>query len=291
MHLRGDEWINLVAFCWFLFLAWMPRRLALARRIRITAIGAAGLAITLFASLALPHLVPSRAAGIGRDWVPMLLLTLLYWQAGQFVTGADRDFEQRLERLDLRLVAPALQWCARSPAGGWIFAYLELSYWSYFPLVPAAIAALYLLGKPGLVDLLWTAILLGAYPSCGTLPFLPMRPPRALGEKWTAGLPSGTMRAFNEWILHRGSIQANTYPSVHVVIATACALVMLDTAPWWLGLAFCWVAVSIALGAVGGRYHYAADAILGVLVGAAGFLAGIGLAALGFLADSPRRGG
>ena len=279
MHLRGAEWINLAGFSWFVLLGWAQRRLDPARRLKITGIGVAGVAVTLFAAMAMPQLVALPVANVSRDWVPLLLLTLLYWQAGQFVTRSDRDFEERLERLDLKYVAPALRWCGRRPAGGWIFLYLELSYWSYYPLVPAALAALYLQGRSGQVDLLWTAILLGAYPSLSTLPFLPMRPPRALGEKWTAALPSGRMRAFNEWVLHRGSIQANTFPSVHVVIATACALVMLDVGSWWVGLGFLWVAISIALGAVGGRYHYAADAILGGLVGLIGFLAGIALAA------------
>jgi len=42
-------------------------------------------------------------------------------------------------------------------------------------------------------------------------------------------------------------------------------------APLWVGLLFFAVAVSIALGAVAGRYHYAADVILAALLAAAVF--------------------
>jgi hypothetical protein len=37
---------------------------------------------------------------------------------------------------------------------------------------------------------------------------------------------------------------------------------------------FLWIAVSIALGAVSGRYHYALDAILGFLVAGTAMLVG-----------------
>jgi membrane-associated phospholipid phosphatase len=94
-------------------------------------------------------------------------------------------------------------------------------------------------------------------------------------------LPSGKVRALNEWILSQGSIHTNTCPSAHVAVATACALVLLHLGPLWIGLSFLWIAFSIALGAVAGRYHYAADAILGALVALAAFPVGIALATHG----------
>jgi hypothetical protein len=60
-----------------------------------------------------------------------------------------------------------------------------------------------------------------------------------------------------------------------VAITTAGALVLLKLGPLWIGSVFLWIAISIALGAVAGRYHYAADAILGVILAVAAFLAGI----------------
>ena len=96
-----------------------------------------------------------------------------------------------------------------------------------------------------------------------------------LQEKWTPAVSFSRVRAFNLWILRQGSIHANTFPSAHVAITTAGALVLLDLAPLWVGVIFLWVALSIALGAVAGRYHYAADSILGVLLAVGAFLAGI----------------
>jgi membrane-associated phospholipid phosphatase len=275
-HLRMAEWINALAFSWFVVLAWSQRSLARPRRLKISGIGASGLGITIFVSLVLPRLVAPLAASVTRDWLPYLLFLMFYWQAGQLVTRADAVFEARLERLDSRVVAPVLQWVARRALGAWILTYLESAYLFCYVSVPLGLTTLYLLRKGRDADHFWTVVLLATYTSYGMLPFIQTRPPRMLGEKWSAALPAGKMRALNLWVLRHASIHANTFPSGHVASSTACALVLLRLGPLWVGLGFLLVAISIALGAVAGRYHYAADAILGFLVASAAFLADIG---------------
>jgi hypothetical protein len=277
MTLRRAEWINILAFSCFVALAWTRRGLDRKRKTKISAIGATGAAITLFVTLLLPGLVSRSAVEVVRDWVPFLLLTMFYWQAGQFVTRTDTRLEERLQRLDRSIVAPLLEWCARSRLRGPIFTYLEIAYLSYYLSLPLSLAALYLTGRRSQSDLFWTVVLLASYGCCAALPFLPTRPPRALAEKWSEALPAGKVRAFNQWILRGGSIQTNTFPSVHVAAATACALVLLSGGPLWVGLVFLWIAFSIALGAVGGRYHYAADAVLGAAAAGAALLIGIAI--------------
>jgi membrane-associated phospholipid phosphatase len=277
-HLRGAEWITIPAFSWLMALAWRRRDLDRARRVNITALGAGGLALTVFVSVALPRLVPPLAASVTRDWIPLILLLAFYQQAGQFITHADTEFEARLERLDHSLVFPALEWCGRHAAGAWILTSLELAYMSYYVALPLAPATLYLLGQGRDIGRLWTTVMLASYGSLGLVPFVQMRPPRLLGEKTSVALPAGKVRAFNLWILRRGSIHANTFPSAHVAIATACALAMLELCPLWVGLGFMAIAIGIALGAVAGRYHYGVDAIVGVAFAFAAFLAGTLLA-------------
>ena len=236
--LRTAEWISLLAFSWFSALAYRRRALDRVRRAKIVALGLSAVAITIFASLALPRLVEQRTASIVRDWIPYLFLFMFYSQGGQFVTGADVKLEEKLERLDSRIVAPLLEWCARRTAGIWILTYLEIAYLSYYPVLPLALAALYLSGRRAEAVTFWTVVLLAAYGSCGTLPFLQTRPPRMLGEKWSVPLPSGRVRALNLWILRQGSIQANTLPSAHVAITAVCALSLLWLGPLWVGWSF-----------------------------------------------------
>jgi membrane-associated phospholipid phosphatase len=72
-------------------------------------------------------------------------------------------------------------------------------------------------------------------------------------------------------VLDRASVQWNTFPSGHTAASVAAALAVAGhslVAGMVLGL----VAVSIAIGSVVGRYHYAADAIAGVSVAIVAFL-------------------
>jgi len=272
MHLRVADWINLLAFSVYTALALGWRNLDRARRTKAAIIGTGGLTITAFAALVLPHLVTPLAASVTRDWIPYLLLLMFYWQAGQFVTRADVKFEARLESFDLRWVAPWLTWCARHPLGPWILGYLEVAYLFCYASLPLGLASLYLLRQGQQAGHFWTVVLLATYPAYGMLPFVQTRPPRALGEKWSAGLPYNSIRAFNLGILRHASIQANTFPSGHVASSIGCALILLRFGPPWLGFLFLWTAISISLGAVAGRYHYAADAIVAATVALAVFL-------------------
>jgi hypothetical protein len=275
MPLRASEWISVLAFSGFVALSW-TRRLDRVRRLNIAVRGAAGTAATLFAALALPGLAGPLTASITRALLPCALILLFYSLCGQFVTGADTSLEARLLRIDRLLVAPTLAWCAGRFFGPWLLAVLEFAYLSYYVALPGAAATLLLAGKGKEADPFWTIVLLSAYASCGMLAFIQTRPPRVLSEKWSALLPSGRLRAFNLWILRNGAVPANTFPSAHVAIAVACALGLMHAGSLRAGAAFLVIGVGIALGAVAGRYHYAADAIFGLLTAVAAWLAGIG---------------
>ena len=264
LRLRPPDWINIAAFCWFLVLAWFRgRNLGWFKRAKISAIGLGGIAITLFVAVALPGIAGDRVATEVWRWISYLLMLMFYWQGGQFVTRADTAFEARLEGIDLRLVKPLLEWCAARRAGRWLLSYLELSYLLCYVSMPLGLATMYLWHLQGRADRFWTVVLLATYPCYALLGVLQTRPPRSIGEKWSGPLLSGKIRAFNLFILRHASIHANTFPSAHVASTAACSLVLLELGPTAVGLGFLWIAISIAMGAVAGRYHYAADGILG----------------------------
>ena len=145
-----------------------------------------------------------------------------------------------------------------------------------YAVLPMGLAALYLLKAGRYADRFWTAVLPASYACYAMLPFVQTLPPRAL----IAPLPDvspecprvfSRLRAFNHWILRHGSIHVNTFPSGHVAASAAAALVLLqlDTR---VGAIFAFLAFSIALGAVAGRYHYLADVIAGAAVALIAFL-------------------
>jgi hypothetical protein len=275
--MRAAEWIQLVVFSYFIILAWL-RTLPGNRRARVTALGAAGLAATLAGAWIVPRLVTPLAASVVRDWLPAALVLLVYRQAGEFFTRVDDKVQARLLRLDERIAAPLLRWLARHRAGGWVAAYFELAYLLCYPMIPMSLGALYVLRLARHADHFWTVVLISTYISYGMLPFIQTLPPRMLAETWLVPLPPNPVRNFNLWILRHASIHANTFPSAHVAASTAAALVLIALAPTGVGMLFGAIAIGIAFGTFIGRYHYAADAILGALVAAAVLLLAIGLA-------------
>ena len=117
----------------------------------------------------------------------------------------------------------------------------------------------------------WAVVLPPTYLCYGLVPLLPTLPPRMLAGEGSLSSSPAKLRALNLWVLRHASIQANTFPSAHVAASVAVALELLWRAPW-AGAGYLWVAISIAVEAVAGRYHYAADALLGAGLALTGFL-------------------
>jgi len=98
------------------------------------------------------------------------------------------------------------------------------------------------------------------------------RPPRLLPQQEASpGARENEVRKVNLEVLNRGSIQAITFPSAHVASTAAAALVLVRFMPL-AGAVFLAIAVSIAVGAFLGRYHYFLDVVLGVVEATAVFL-------------------
>jgi len=270
--MRAAEWIHIVVFSFFVSLAWI-RKLPSRRRRKVTFISSFGLGATLIAALLLPAFLPPLPISVVRDWLPGALVLLVYWQAGEFFEQPDQQFQDQLERMDARFLPPLLNWLSGHRAGMLVSVYLELSYLLCYPMVLMSIGTLYVLRLARYSDAFWTVVLVSTYVSYGALPFLQTLPPRLLVETWLEPLPAHPVRKFNLWILRHASIHVNTFPSAHVAASTGAALVLTSLAPWPVGLTFLALAAGIAVGTFAGRYHFAADAIVGSTVAGIVFLA------------------
>lgn len=263
------DWINAFFFSLFAVIAWLghwPQRV----RIGVTAIGAAGIAAILAARSLEAALAPATPAVVG-DWLPAPLMLVVYWQVGQFEREPDEKLQTALMKLDQRALAAIQRHPKIALVQGWIGSYLELAYLSCYVLVPLGVAVLCGIGRKDYTDEYWTIVLPAAYLCYPLLPFAQVLPPRMLEPDANACARPGKIRALNLWLLRGASIQINTFPSAHVAATSAAALALCRVSPV-AGLVFLWVAASIAIGAVAGRYHYAADAFLGALLAIAVFL-------------------
>ena len=259
--MRKAEWITLVAFSFFIVASWL-RPLTKRRRMAIAAIGAIG--ILFIAAMQFIDELPSPSAvSVVRDWLPALLMPMVYWQAGWFSGKVNLNFQRHLQQLDRRLLSGWMSILAR-PSYRWIVILLELAYLSCYLLVPMGLAVLYFAGLQRHADDYWSVTLFSTYPCYAFTAFVPTNPPRTFETK-SEDTATGQIRRFNMWIVRWLSIQLNTFPSAHVTATLGGSLALFYFMPT-MGLFFVLVSIGIALGAVFGRYHYAADVVVAALL-------------------------
>lgn len=290
------EIVVLAYFTYLAFAAWRAQAPA-GQRWRVVAIAAALISLVLTLTL-----VPSGPTiATLRDWLPATYILVGYWLPAFLIRAPHLTLERWLLALDDRLLLRrgVWLWLERAPRV-WL-EYLELSYLLCYPLVPAAFAILYFSGGREHTDRFWTAVLLAVYSCYGLLPWLPTRAPRSLegssglyvrdvkgpfrrnGPDTLAerscslhSLPlirsthpldrrGSRIRALNLRVLQHGSVTWNTFPSGHAAGGVAAALSVMVELPI-VGVALLFLAISIMIGSVLGRYHYAADAVAGAAV-------------------------
>src|SRR5437867_4334040 len=116
--MRIAEWINLVFFSFFVIVSWL-QTLTGRRRIAIVAIGITGTVLIMAAQLAYLFL-PPFAVSVARDWLPAVLMPMVYWQAGCFSSKVNESFQTRLQRLDDKLLRSWMQSVAAKPSYPWV---------------------------------------------------------------------------------------------------------------------------------------------------------------------------
>ena len=272
--MRISEWIQtgfplvLAVAAWIA--AFAPRGLPRGRVWTITALGAIAV-VVVFIALMICNQLPRDTASVVRDWLPVPLFLIPYWQTGRFFFRPNASIERRLLAIDERLL-PGIASKAGTDRTG-IGLLLETAYLFCYPLVPLGLLAVYLTGLRGKVGSFWFVVLVATYLCYAITPFVPALPPRSLGGVLEApDRDANKGRIFNRWILRHGSIHAISFPSAHAASAFAVAFVLLRYS-LTAGLIFLLIAIAISLGAVIGRYHYALDVLLGAVVALLVFLA------------------
>jgi membrane-associated phospholipid phosphatase len=266
--MRNAEWINLLFFCAMGGFS-LLRPLRRSKRTAVLVIGALGAGVSIAAQYA-DHLLSPLAASIIRDWLPAPLILAAYHQGGQFFSRAMEPLQSALVRIDQRLFTLLKRLFTTNEVPRSLGIYLEVAYAFCYPFVPMGVGVLYLSGFRDCVDGFWAIVLPPTYLCYAMIPFLPTLPPWQLCAAQTAGAGAGGVRGANFFILRHLSIKANTFPSAHVAASMATALALIHFVPA-AGLAFLWVAVSIAVSTVAGRYHYVLDAVFGAALAAAAF--------------------
>jgi len=266
---RAPEWIASVYFAYVSATAVVgPSGRNRIRVALVSLVTAAGIVVLAHGDYPFLHRV--------RDWMPGVYTVLGYWLPGSLVDRYNHRLERWLQGLDAGIVAGIDSFARQAPRA--VLEYLELAYLCCYPLVPLAFLWLAWHGRVADADRYWTVVLLALYPCYGLVPWLPTRPPRAVEPFAAVDRRQLLFRAANLATLSRVSIQTNTFPSGHTAAALSAAAVVATAMPL-SGAAVAMLAISIAVGSVVGRYHYAADALAGAMVAVLAFVCGeLGLA-------------
>jgi len=259
--MRTSEWIQ-AGFAAILALAAWIGPLTARRRSAITVLAVLAICAVLLGRLSV-YVLSWRQASILRDWLPVVLLLVPYWQTGQFFRGPNQKIQSWLVESDHRLAKllhPGALAFGRS-----IRVSMEWAYTLCYPLPLVGLAVLYAAGMSRYAATYWPIVLLPTYLCYAITPLVPALPPRSIAGKLREDGARSKSRVFNLWILRNGSIQAISFPSAHVASALAISFVLLHYVPV-AGAIFLAIAVWIGVAAIVGGYHYAIDVWLGAAV-------------------------
>jgi len=272
--MRPGDTVTAAALLFLVVVGWM-RPIASRQRRQIAALGLLGGGL-----IAATHALSKRSPLIGSvvgDWLPCLLMLIVYWQAGRLFGKPHETLQAWLVEFDRRWIGALLDRWARQWNATWIGTYFELAYLLCYALIPCGVAVLYWTDHRVAVDQYWATVLPASYLCYLLIPFAQTLPPRLLpgagsapdekpqSTKPPSARPTSKIRAFNLFILRHAGIHLNTFPSAHVAATVGASLVLIAWVPA-AGVIFMLIALSIAAGAVLGRYHFALDVILGVLL-------------------------
>ncbi len=256
--IRTSEWIQTGFATILTVVAWI-RTLPTGRRWITTLLAAFAIIAVTIARFSTNVLTPRQASAF-RDWLPVALMLVPYWQTGQFFMEPNERIQNRLAEID-RWLSNLVSHSAKAP-GRFTQLSMEWAYMFCYPMVPCGLGVIYAAGLRQYTSTFWFIVLVPTYLCYAITPFVPALPPRSITIKQSAVAVANTGRVMNLWILKYGSIHAISFPSAHVASALAVSLVLLRIVPI-AGVIFLVISFWIAVAAIVGGYHYAIDVLLG----------------------------
>jgi membrane-associated phospholipid phosphatase len=222
-------------------------------------------------------------AALAADWLPLALVPLFYAELPAVMAGVAGGgsapvayHDAAVIAWDARLFGTLSRDLARRLPSRALSELLHACYLSYYAIIYAPPALLWLRARRDARERegarrAFAETALGvtlAFVACfATFALYPVQGP---WYEWPApdAVPGGPVRDLVQRILHAGSSRGTAFPSSHVAVATAQALLALRHQRA-VGVVVALLAAGLAAGAVYGGLHYAIDAAVGALVGVA----------------------
>lgn len=202
------------------------------------------------------------------EWYPMLLLPALYGEIGVLTLSAGFQNDLLIQRLESWVFGSQIsyRWIRESPNAlvSWV---LHSCYLAYYAILYASPFALWMAGRRDASRHTIFAVMATFYLCYIVFLFFPVAGPRYAFDVAHNSATDVWPARFAAWLLDRGDSWGAAFPSSHVaasVVATGMAL------RYWraLGLILLPFTIGLVMAVVYGQFHYAIDALSGLLVAA-----------------------
>ena len=203
-----------------------------------------------------------------RDWYALGTILIFYWGVKPLTQMVFQGtFDDWIVRWENRLFnrQPSTYLSARFPSVA-LSEYLHLCYLSYYFIPVSLPAMLYFRGKgEAFFETLFAELF--TFNICLIwYIFMPVAGPRYFEEKIKEPLSNAPLCKLTHTILSRASTKGTAFPSSHSAVAIVVLLcaARYDLVSFVILFPFC---TGLVVGTVYGRFHYALDAVAGVLLG------------------------
>lgn len=149
----------------------------------------------------------------------------------------------------------------------WVNEILSLCYFSYYPMLPVFMIAVFLKRHYGVIREFTAAACLTFFISYLLFSLYPVEGPRwYFADLYVNNIEGPLFRPLVEMVIERGAVHGGAMPSSHTGIALVIMLFCFRyyRKAGWLLLP---VVTGLALGTVWGRFHYASDVMVGAAIG------------------------
>jgi len=224
-----------------------------------------GHAVLFAVTLGMPRL-RARGLTVLTEFYPVFIITFLYNEIGKLHHAVGISHDALLQRLEQQFFGgqPSCDWIRAQPwpALSWVMHSAYLGYYLIVALVPLS---LWFSKRRQAARETVLLMLVTMYACYTVFLYFPVAGPRYLFPLAHNAATAIAPAVLTQRILNTGAAWGTAFPSAHVAAVFAIAL----SALWgWrrLGLALTPIAVLVALGTVYGQFHYALDAIAGVIL-------------------------
>jgi PAP2 superfamily protein len=213
-----------------------------------------------------------EAGSVGRflaDWYPMVLLGALYSVVGVINLDEAHAHDLVVQRWEAQLFGSQLSydWIRAQPSPLLAWA-LFGCYLAYYAILYASPVGLWISGRRDAARATILALMATFYACYLAFVLFPVTGPRYMFPPAHNAATAVPPAALVGWILEHGDSWGAAFPSSHV----AACLVAAGMAFWaWrpLGLVLTPLTAGLTIGVVYGQFHYAVDAVAGVVVAGA----------------------